>query len=133
MGNAALYRLVFGLAAIYNLAFGLWTCLRPQSFFEWLKMVPPNYPSIWSCLGMVVGLYGLLYAYAALCLNLAFPIIFVGLTGKILGPVGWLLAVRSGEWPLRTFPLVLFNDLIWWVPFVLFLFKHPRSVPKNSE
>lgn len=72
---------------------------------------------------MVVGLYGLLYGYAACRLDRAFPIILIGLIGKILGPLGWVLAVRSGEWPLRTLSLVLFNDLIWWVPFALFLLK----------
>jgi hypothetical protein len=126
------YRLIFGLAAIYNIAFGFWTCLRPQSFFEWLQMVPPNYPSIWSCLGMVVGLYGLLYGYAALRLDRAFPIILIGLLGKILGPIGWVMTVHSGEWPLQTFPLVLFNDLIWWVPFGLFLFKN-RQLLQGSQ
>src|SRR6478736_1416056 len=100
MNTASPYRLIFGLAAIYNVAFGLWTCLWPQTFFEWMKMVPPNYPSLWSCLGMVVGLIG-----------------------KILGPIGWVLAVKSGEWPWHTFPLVLCNDVVWWVPFALFLVK----------
>jgi hypothetical protein len=70
---------------------------------------------------MVVGLYGLLYAYAALRLDRARPIIFVGLAGKILGPIGWSIAVHSGEWPARTFPLIVFNDLVWWLPFALFL------------
>jgi len=75
---------------------------------------------------MVVGLYGLLYAYAAFRLDRAFAIILVGLMGKIFGPIGWVMAVHSGEWPLRTFPLVLFNDVIWWVPFALFLFQNRR-------
>lgn len=70
---------------------------------------------------MVVGLYGALYAHAALRLDRARPIIFIGLAGKILGPVGWLIAIHSGEWPLRTFPLIVFNDLVWWLPFALFL------------
>src|SRR3989442_11661987 len=70
---------------------------------------------------MVVGTYGLGYAYAALRLERAAPFIAIGLIGKVLGPIGWVLTVRSGEWPVRTFPLVLFNDLVWWLPFALFL------------
>jgi len=127
------YRLIFGLAAIYNIAFGLWTCLWPQSFFQLMKMVSPNYPSLWSCLGMVVGLYGLLYGYSACRLDRAFPIILIGLLGKILGPLGWVIAVRSGEWPLRTLPLVVFNDLIWWVPFALFLLKGKQLISGSSR
>jgi hypothetical protein len=133
MNTASPYRLIFGLAAIYNIAFGLWTCLWPQTFFEWMKMVPPNYPSLWSCLGMVVGLYGLLYAYATARLERAFPIILVGLIGKILGPIGWVLVVKSGEWPWHTFPLVLGNDILWWVPFALFIVKVRRILSPQAS
>ena len=115
------YRWIFGLAASWNLAFGLWAGFAPYAFFEVFHMRPPVYPAIWSCLGMVVGTYGLGYAYAAFRLDRAAPFILIGLVGKTLGPIGWLLTVRSGEWPVRTFTLILFNDLVWWLPFVLFL------------
>jgi hypothetical protein len=71
--------------------------------------------------------YGVLYAYAAYRIDRAVPIISVGLAGKILGPIGWLMVVNSGEWPLRTFTLIVFNDLIWWLPFGLFLLDETRS------
>jgi hypothetical protein len=86
------------------------------SFFE-----QPRYPAIWQTLGMVLGLYGLLYLYAAYRTERAAPIIVVGLLGKVFGPIGWVLAVSSGELPLRTLPLIAFDDLIWWVPFALCL------------
>jgi len=89
-------------------------------------MAPPNYPSLWQCLGMVVGLYGLLYAHAAVHLNWAKVIIAVGLAGKILGPIGMFMAVRSGEWPLRAVTLIVFNDFVWWLPFTLFLLDETR-------
>lgn len=44
--------------------------------------------------GMVVGLYGILYAYAALRLDRAKLIIAIGPAGKILGPIGMFFAVR---------------------------------------
>ena len=119
--RAPYYRLIFGLAALHNLAFGLWAGLAPYGFFDLFHLRRPLYPAIWSCLGMVVGTYGLGYAYAALRLDRALPFIAIGLLGKVLGPIGWVLIVRSDEWPVRTFPLVLFNDLVWWVPFALFL------------
>ncbi len=128
MGNRApYYRMVFGLAALYNLAFGLWAGLAPDAFFDLFHLRQPLYPAIWSCLGMVVGTYGLGYAYAALRLERAAPFIVIGLIGKVLGPIGWVLTVRSGEWPVRTFPLVLFNDLVWWLPFALFLIDGTQS------
>src|SRR5216110_55195 len=128
--RAKLYRLIFGLAAIYNVAFGLWAGLWPDAFFHLLQMAPPNYPGIWQCLGMVVGLYGVLYASAAWHLDRAKLIIAVGLAGKILGPIGLCLAIHSGEWPLRTLSLVVFNDLIWWLPFMLFLMEGTRSAER---
>jgi hypothetical protein len=128
--RAKLYRLIFTLAAIYNIAFGLWACLWPRAFFSSLEMAPPNYPGIWQCLGMIVGLYGVLYASAAWCLDRAKPIIAVGLAGKILGPIGLCLIIQSGEWPLRTFSLIVFNDLVWWLPFTLFLLESMRSAER---
>jgi hypothetical protein len=124
--RARYYRLIFSLAAAYNAAFGLWATLWPRSFFDCFEIAPPNYPALWRCLGMVVGLYGILYGYSAWRLDRARPIILVGLAGKILGPIGWLMVVNSGEWPLRTFPLIVFNDLVWWLPFALFLLDERR-------
>ncbi|PYV09200.1 MAG: hypothetical protein DMG07_23800 [Acidobacteria bacterium] len=125
--RARMYRLILGFAAAYNIGFGLWTALWPRSFFDVFEMAPPRYPSIWACLGMVVGLYGAVYALAAARLHVAKPLVAIGLAGKVLGPAGWLLAVRSGEWPVRTFTLITFNDLIWWVPFTLLLLEGTRA------
>ena len=124
--RARLYRLVFAAAASYNISFGLWAAFRPLSFFTSFDLKPPGYPAIWACLGMVIGLYGLGYGYAAWRLDRAAPFIAIGLIGKLLGPVGWILAVTSGEWPVRTFTLILFNDVIWWLPFSLFLLEDTR-------
>lgn len=121
--GARVYRFIFALAAAYNIAFGLWTVVAPNSFFRLFHLQLPRYPAIWSCLGMVVGLYGIGYAYAARRLDRAFPFIAIGLAGKVLGPIGWVLAVRNGGWSGRTFPLIVFNDLIWWLPFGFFLLE----------
>jgi hypothetical protein len=74
----------------------------------------------------VLGLYGLLYAYAARRLDRARPIVAVGLLGKVLGPLGWALAVSGGEWPVRTVTLILLDDVVWWLPFSLFLLEGTR-------
>ena len=124
--RARLYRLIFAAAAVYNVAFGLWAAVRPLSFFELFDLKPPAYPAIWACLGMVIGLYGLGYGYAARRLNRAAPFIAIGLIGKLIGPAGWILTVTSGEWPVRTLTLILFNDAIWWLPFSLFLLERSR-------
>lgn len=124
--RARVYRAVLGFAAAWNLAFGLFAGLFPPAFFRVFGLPAPRYPSIWACLGMVVGAYGLLYAWAARHPERARPVVAVGLLGKILGPAGWVLAVRAGELPARTFPLVALNDLLWWLPFSLLLLEGTR-------
>ncbi|MBL1082375.1 hypothetical protein JK359_10335 [Streptomyces actinomycinicus] len=52
-----------------------------------------------SALGMVLGLYGLLYLDVALRPAEGLPVAAVGLAGKVLGPLGWLWLALSGEWP----------------------------------
>lgn len=123
-----IYRLIFAAAAVYNIAFGLWAALFPFAFFNIFQMLPPRYPGIWACLGMVVGLYGVGYAYAAWRLDRAFPFIAIGLAGKVLGPIGWCIAVGKGELPFRTFPLIVFDDLMWWIPFGMFLLERTAVV-----
>ena len=125
--RARLYRLAFAAAALYNLAFGMWAALWPLAFFTIFRLEPPRYPAIWACLGMVIGLYGVGYGYAAWRLDRARPFIAIGLAGKLLGPAGWLLAVADGEWPIRTLSLIIFNDVIWWMPFGLFLLEGTRA------
>jgi hypothetical protein len=121
--SSRVYRFIFWAAAAYNIGFGLWAALFPKAFFTLFHLAPPRYPGIWACLGMVVGLYGVGYAYAAWRLDRAFPFIAIGLAGKILGPIGWVLSVGSAELPARTFPLIVFDDLIWWLPFSMFLLE----------
>ena len=120
------YRCIFALAALYNVAFGIWAGFFPQSFFTLFELDAPRYPSIWSCVGMVVGIYAIAYAHAAWKPEQATLWIAIGLLGKILGPIGWVVAVWSGELPARTFPLILTNDLIWWFPFLFYLLRHLR-------
>ena len=45
----------------------------------------------------------------------------VGLIGKTLGPIGMLGLIHSGAWPPSAFALCVTNDLIWWIPFGLYL------------
>lgn len=120
-----LFRIAFVLAGAYNLAFGAWAGFRPLEFFRLFEIDPPRYPEIWACLGMVVGVYGLLYWHAAWKLDTGWPIIAIGLLGKVLGPIGMVITFSEG-WPRRLGMLCVYNDLIWWLPFGLFLARGSR-------
>jgi len=109
-------------AAFYNLAWGTGIVLFPNTPFLWLGMEPPNYPALVQCLGMVVGVYGVGYALAARDPVALWPLVLVGLLGKVLGPIGFVYAALQGEFPWVAGVGIVTNDLIWWLPFTAILF-----------
>src|SRR2546427_77615 len=94
-----LHRGVFLAAGVYNLGWGAYSVIDPQWLFRFSDMRPQNYPEIFACLGMVIGLYGLLYLEVARVPERGLLIAAVGLLGKLLGPAGWLYLVCTGRWP----------------------------------
>ncbi|MFM7467926.1 MAG: hypothetical protein ACKO37_00275 [Vampirovibrionales bacterium] len=109
-------------AAIYNAAWGAWVILFPLTLFQWMHMPVPNYPELWQCVGMIVGCYALGYAIAVLAPYRYWPVVLVGLVGKLLGPIGFVKAVYVDHTFSPWFGLnILTNDLLWWIPFFLIL------------
>lgn len=104
-------------AAIYNLAWGAFIVLSPATLFAWSDMAEPRYLSIWQCVGMIVGVYGVGYAIAATDPLRHWPIVLVGLLGKVFGPIGFLDAAINEQLPWRFGWTILTNDLIWWPAF----------------
>ena len=121
MQRRSFHRWVFVAAGIYNLLWGLYSSLDPNWLFRFAGMDPLNHPAIFACLGMVIGLYGVVYLEVARRPGHGFVLAAVGLTGKVLGPIGLGWLVWRGEWPLSAGVACLTNDLIWWVPFALYL------------
>jgi small multidrug resistance pump len=117
---------VLQVAALYNLAWGAWQVLAPQSFFSLLGMDPTNYPMIWQGMGMVIGVYGLAYFWASFDYIRHWPIVAVGLLGKVFGPLGFGLNYLQGTAPAGFGYTLLTNDLLWWWPFSLMLW-HARQ------
>ncbi|MFM7056624.1 MAG: alkyl hydroperoxide reductase [Planctomycetota bacterium] len=120
-------------AAVYNLAWGTFVIFCPTLPFAWLGIAPPNYPGLWQCIGMIVGVYGIGYGLAAGNPVRHWPIVLVGLLGKIFGPIGFLNAAISGEFPWSAGWTIVTNDLIWWIPFCAILHlawkRDPGSFP----
>ena len=108
-------------AATYNVLWGAWVILFPESIFNWVGLAAPQYPQLWQCIGMIVAAYGVGYAIAARNPIRHWPIVLVGLIGKTLGPVGFLLAAVGGQLPWIFGITIVTNDLIWLVPFALIL------------
>lgn len=121
-------------AAAYNLLWGAFAILTPLTIFRWAGFDPlPSYPQLWQCVGMIVGVYGIGYAIAATNPYRHWPIVLVGLLGKVFGPIGFVGAVTSGSFPLSMGWTILTNDLIWWVPFALILWNAAVANQSQSD
>ena len=116
------HRLVFCAAGIYNIAWGLHAIYDPQWLFRFAGMAQLNHPQIFACLGMAIGLYGIIYFEVARVPERGWLLAVVGLLGKILGPIGLALLIWNGTWPKSTIILCATNDLIWWIPFSAYLY-----------
>lgn len=117
-----MHRATFVLAGMYNIAWGLYAIADPQWLFRVTGMAPMRHPEIFMTLGLVIGLYGILYLEVAREPNGGWPIAAVGLAGKVLGPLGFTVAVATGELKSSAVILIITNDLIWWLPFGLYLY-----------
>lgn len=114
---------VLKAAGVYNILWGIWVVLFPQQFFILTNMEPINHPMIWQGMGMVVGVYGLGYWWAAADPVRHWPIIAVGYLGKLFGPIGFVINYCQGLVPAGFGYTLITNDLIWWIPFFLIMRK----------
>ena len=122
MPRLRLHRATFCAAAVYNVVWGLYSGLDPQWVFRFAGMPPMEHPVVFATVGMVIGLYGVVYAEIARRPERGFMLAAVGLAGKVFGPIGLAVMIAIGQWPPKTVLVILTNDLIWWVPFGLYLF-----------
>lgn len=123
-------------AATYNVAWGLAVGLFPVHTMRWIGVATESrdlWPSLWACIGMIVGVYGVGYAIAARDPIRHWPIVLVGLLGKILGPIGFLGAALRGDLPWTMGFTILTNDLAWWIPFAAILWHAARSASPSPR
>lgn len=130
--------LTLRLAGLYNLVWGTSIILAPQWPF-WVSGIEPSDDlTAWRGIGMIVGVYGLGYWIAASNPLQHWPIVLVGFLGKVFGPVGFVIAATSGQYPWSLWWLHVLNDVIWWVPFAALLWlaakwNQPGSLATLSE
>ena len=114
-------RRVLVAAGAYNLVWGTWVILRPGDLFRLTGAPQPAYPELWQCIGMFVLVWGIGYLVAATDPWRHWPVVLVGMVGKLLGPIGFLVAVYRDVFPTSWGWTIVTNDLVWWVPFALIL------------
>ena len=84
-------------------------------------MERPLHPSLWRVVGMFVLVYALAYWWAARRPAYFRHFILIGFLGKVLGTVGYVLAAATGQLPVSFGWMILLNDVIWLVPFAMYL------------
>jgi hypothetical protein len=120
-------RRVLIAAGSYNIVWGTWVVLRPDDVFRWTGTPLPTLPELWQCIGMFVLVWGIGYLIAASDPWRHWPIVLVGMLGKIFGPIGFAMAVTSDQLPWSWGWTIVTNDLIWWVPFTMILIGAARA------
>lgn len=117
-------------AGVYNIVWGAAMVLAPNRTLKMLGVSPPStelWPQLWACIGMIVGVYGLGYCIAARDPARHWPIVLVGLLGKVFGPIGFVDAAMRGQLPWSMGVTILTNDLLWWIPFAIILWHAARA------
>jgi len=116
----------FWAAAAYNAIWGTIVGLAPNLFFDWLHIPRPNYPALFQCIGMMVGVYAIGYAFIAWNPVRFGAFVWIGLAGKVLGPLGFVYAVATGQLPLRFGTINIANDILWLPAFIAFAYYQVR-------
>ena len=126
-------RIILAMAATYNLGFAVWLGLWPGAVFALFAMTPPWPAQVSQVLATAIGLFALVYGYAVAWPEHTHPIVMLGLLSKIVPPIAWALVVILGDWPPRTFVLILCDDLVWWFPFGYCLWAHGDATSKGTR
>ena len=116
-------------AGVYNIVWGSVVVVAPDFPFALAGMPALAQPgrAIWQCLGMVLAAYGLGYIAASRAPLRHWPIVFVGLFGKVMGPIGFVWSAYQGTIAWKFGATILTNDLLWWIPFGLMLVASRRA------
>ena len=109
----AAYRPWFYAAAVYNAVWGITTILFPDAWFDLLGMEPPNLPSLWRVSGMFLLVYAPAFWWVARNPERHPHLVLIATAGKVLGPIGFVIAYLAGELPARFGLILIGNDLIW--------------------
>lgn len=114
---------ILKIAGLYNIAWGISLVLFPSAYLSLIGMPTPIYPAVWQMLGIIVGVYGIGYVIAARNPIQHWLLILIGLLGKVLGPLAFLWALGTEPVQWRFGLTLVFNDLIWWLPFLMILYR----------
>ncbi len=110
-------RWLLWLAAAYDSVWGTWMLLFPASWLRATGFGPAAHPEVTQFAGMVTLTLAFGYLLASRDPIRHWPIVAIGLAGKVLAPVGFIWVVNSGTIPLTSLWTVVLTGVVWWLPF----------------
>lgn len=127
------FRIWFYAAAVYNLLWGCFVCLFPAWCIDFLKIGHLISVPFLQVIGMIVGVYAYGYWLLAKEPIRYYGLIWIGLLGKILGPLGFFFYAFQGTLPWNFGFTIITNDLIWWPVFIAFTVKYRTVSGSGNE
>ena len=121
------YRAWLTAAAVYNLLWGSAAVLWPGWPFALAGVPMPDDLVFWQVVGMFVLLFAPGYWWAARDPARHGHFVLIGLTGRMLGPLGFVWAYATGQLPLAFGLVILSNDLLWLPVCALFVRDAARA------
>jgi peroxiredoxin len=134
MGTPPLWLKRFFLAAgIYNIAAGGGLLFSPHLFLRWINHHADEHVFVFQLLGGGIILLGGGYLIASSNPYKHWPIILIGFLSKLLVPFVFLFdSIRLIEFSGAGY-IMIFDDLIWILPFAVSLYETYRLVTRNEE
>jgi hypothetical protein len=126
-GDLRAYRRWFYAAAVYNLAWGSAVAAFPAALLHSAGIAGTSAVPLVQVIGMMVGVYAYGYYLLARDPQRYCGLVWVGLAGKTLGPLGFLYSAAIGALPWTFGWICLFNDVVWWPAFWGFALAHARA------
>lgn len=120
------YRGFFYAAAVYNLVWGAAATLFPRLFYRIAGLDQTLPTPIFQSVGMMVGVYAYGYYLLARAPERYQGMVWIGLAGKLFGPIGYVFSASQGVLPWSFGWICLTNDIIWLPAFCLFAARHAR-------
>lgn len=96
-------------------------------------MGPFNHPIVCQGMGMVIGVYGIGYWIASCNPIRCWPIVLIGLLGKLFGPIGFFVDYSQQNVPFAFFYTLVTNDFIWWIPSLYILKMTYRNLTRAPQ
>ncbi len=121
--NSQWMKAILFVAGMYSILWGLSVIFFPEFWFRLGNIEVPRYLQLWQCFGLYAVSMGIGYLIAYTNPLRHWPIVLVGMIGKVCAPIGFMYYYFQGELPLVILQMNFTNDMIWWIPFGLILYN----------